>query len=428
MTKTNEEYKNKWRNIKLQKLGTTYSGLAGKKKDDFNTGESKFISYMNIYLNPSLKGEALLNVRIKDGEKQNKVKYGDLFFTTSSETPDEVGISSVLLENLECDAYLNSFCFGFRLYDFNTIDPNFAKYYFRGQSFRKQMFRIAQGATRFNLSKKYFMDTKIQIPTTINEQKRIVSILETYDSYINILGEKIDIKKKINKYLRQILLTGEKRMSGFPDEWKNIKLQKLGTTYSGLTGKNKEDFNTGESKFISYMNIYLNPSLKKEALLNVKIKDGEKQNKIQYGDLFFTTSSETPDEVGISSVLLEDFGCDAYLNSFCFGFRLHDFKTIDPNFAKHYFRGQSFRKQMFRIAQGATRFNLSKKYFMDTEIHIPSSIAEQQDIASILSSADKEIEGLETKKKLVEQQRKYLLNNLITGNIRVPGTIGNNLN
>ncbi len=73
---------------------------------------------------------------------------------------------------------------------------------------------------------------------------------------------------------------------------------------------------------------------------------------------------------------------------------------------------------MTRIAQGASRYNLSKKYFLDTAIKIPNSITEQNSIADILRVADKEIFDLEKKLSMLKDQKKYLLNNLITGTIR----------
>lgn len=124
--------------------------------------------------------------------------------------------------------------------------------------------------------------------------------------------------------------------------------------------------------------------------------------------------------MGISSVLLDKNVEDVYLNSFCFGFRLNDFKTITPIFAQYYFRGQGFRKQMTRIAQGASRYNLSKKYFLDTKISIPKDAGEQVAIANILMAAHNEIDALKKELTLLKEQKKYLLNNLITGKIRTP--------
>ena len=80
-------------------------------------------------------------------------------------------------------------------------------------------------------------------------------------------------------------------------------LGEIGTFYGGLSGKSKEDFKDGNAKFITYMNVFSNISLRVDMPETVKIAPNEKQNTIQYGDVLFTGSSETPDECGISSVL-----------------------------------------------------------------------------------------------------------------------------
>ena len=249
------------------------------------------------------------------------------------------------------------------------------------------------------------------------EQERVVAVLETWDNYLELLDKKIALKNQLKKGLMQQLLTGKMRLPGFIETYRKFKFASLGNTYAGITGKTKDDFGTGDP-YISYMNIYSNPKV------NIAISDqvniGEsRQSTVQYGDLFFTTSSETPGEVGISSVLLDRVGPKVYLNSFCFGFRLDNFDILLPDFARFYLRGQEFRKKMVRIAQGASRYNLSKKYFMETEVTIPS-IDEQRILSNLFEVLDNEILLLQIRKQQVAYQKKYLLKNLITGTIRTP--------
>ena len=99
----------------LEEVGTFYNGVTGKSKEDFVDGNAKFITYMNIFKNPSLRTDVEDTIRITEGECQNKIQYGDILFTTSSETPDECGMSSVLEVHTNESLYLNSFCFGIRL-------------------------------------------------------------------------------------------------------------------------------------------------------------------------------------------------------------------------------------------------------------------------------------------------------------------------
>ena len=115
-------------------------------------------------------------------------------------------MSSVLLDDIS-DLYLNSFCFGYRLHDFNTLLPSFAGYYFRSENFRSILNKLAQGSTRFNLSKNELMKEKISIPS-LEEQNKIVHILRLADKEIEFLKADLSQQKILKKSLMQLLLTG----------------------------------------------------------------------------------------------------------------------------------------------------------------------------------------------------------------------------
>ena len=251
----------------------------------------------------------------------------------------------------------------------------------------------------------------------IEEQQRIVSVLSLWDTAIAkqiALIEQLTLRKR---GLMQQLLTGKKRLKGFEGEWKEVRLGDVGAAYSGLINKNKDDFENGNALFITYMNVFSNGKINTNNLGQVRILPSEKQEKVQYGDIFFTVSSETPDEVGMASVLLNEIQ-NTYLNSFCFGYRLNDFKTIIPIYASYFFRGNDFRKEMFKIAQGSTRFNISKTEVLSMIITIPS-IEEQNAIASVLVNADKEIEIQKQKLAALQEQKKGLMQVLLTGKKRI---------
>ena len=118
------------------------------------------------------------------------------------------------------------------------------------------------------------------------------------------------------------------------------KLGEIGNFFGGLTGKSKEDFKNGNAKFITYRNIYSNPSLNLDIEDKVKILDNEKQYIVRYGDILFTGSSETPDECGMSSIVTVQTNENLYLNSFCFGLRLHNLEEYNLHFLKHLLRSQ----------------------------------------------------------------------------------------
>ena len=148
-------------------------------------------------------------------------------------------------------------------------------------------------------------------------------------------------------------------------------LGELGDFYTGLSGKCKDDFKDGNAKFVTYMNVYSNPGLKVDIEDRVKIAAGERQNTLEKGDVLFTGSSETPEECGMSSGLLDDPKEPMYLNSFCFGFRMLDKERFEPGFLKHLFRSSELRKQITKTANGVTRFNVSKVKMAKVSIPVP---------------------------------------------------------
>jgi len=198
-----------------------------------------------------------------------------------------------------------------------------------------------------------------------------------------------------------------------PDGVEFKRLGELGTFYGGLSGKSKEDFSNGNETFITYMNVFSNISLDTETKARVQIKKGEKQNTIQYGDILFTGSSETPEECGMSSVLTERVDEKLYLNSFCFGLRLNDRMLLLPNFSKYLFRSEEIRKQIKRTANGVTRFNVSKKKMEKVIIPLPP-LTVQREIVRILDSFAELTAELTAEHTARQKQYEYYRDRLLT--------------
>lgn len=157
------------------------------------------------------------------------------------------------------------------------------------------------------------------------------------------------------------------RFKGYNDDWEQRKLGDIGQTYTGLSGKTKDDFGHGQAQFVTYMNVFSNPISNPK--MNEPIEVDSKQNEVGVGDVFFTTSSETPKEVGMTSVLIEKQG-KMYLNSFCFGYRLYE--KYDSYYLAYMFRSSSFREKIILLAQGISRYNISKNKVMEIDVFIPS--------------------------------------------------------
>lgn len=157
----------------------------------------------------------------------------------------------------------------------------------------------------------------------------------------------------------------------------------VGKTYTGLSGKTKDDFGHGQAQFITYMNVFSNPV----ALLDLteSVEVDRSQNQVLFGDVLFTTSSETPEEVGMSSVWLGNTE-NIYLNSFCFGYR--PAVKFNPYYLAYMLRSSSMRKKITFLAQGISRYNISKNKMMDIEIPTPS-VAEQKQIGEYFCNLDR---------------------------------------
>jgi type I restriction enzyme S subunit len=135
------------------------------------------------------------------------------------------------------------------------------------------------------------------------------------------------------------------------------------------------------------------------------------------GDLFFNGSSETPEEVGMCAVLVEAVS-GVYLNSFCFGFRLHDGAPADGLFLAYFFRSGEGRKLLYSLAQGVTRHNLSKVALMAIEFLMPS-LPEQVAIAGVLSDMDAELAALENRREKSRALKQGMIQELLTGRTRL---------
>jgi len=257
----------------------------------------------------------------------------------------------------------------------------------------------------------------LPIPSLIQEQSRIASALTSIDNLIASLDKLIEKKKNIKKGTMQQLLTGKKRLKGFTEPWVEKVLGQVGKTYSGLTGKTKDDFGVGNARYITFLNVLNNPILKPFLFENVNVNDNERQNQARKGDLFFNTSSETPEEVGICSMLEDDFD-ELYLNSFCFGYRLND-QSIYPKYLSYYFRSKEGRKLMTMLAQGVTRYNMSKSAFNAAKISMPASIDEQKAITDILECIDHDIESISIKNAKYVSIKQGMMQQLLTGRIRL---------
>ncbi len=270
-----------------------------------------------------------------------------------------------------------------------------------------------------NLSGEILRSLLIATPQP-DEQRAIAEVLSDVDELIEALDKLIAKKRAIKQAAMQQLLTGKTRLPGFSGKWETKRLGEIGETFGGLSGKTKADFGHGAARYIPFMNVIYNTVIDPTDLESVDIRPGESQNQVQKGDLFFNGSSETPEEVGMCAVLLEELS-NTFLNSFCFGFRLRNYNDALGLYLAYYVRSIEGRKLLYSLAQGATRYNLSKANFLQLQMPLPT-IAEQRAIATVLSDMDAAIEALEKRRDKIEQIKQGMMQVLLTGRVRLTGT------
>ncbi|GAA5468624.1 hypothetical protein Saur08_01089 [Staphylococcus aureus] len=260
-----------------------------------------------------------------------------------------------------------------------------------------------------NITKKDIEQFKVPY-VSINEQQKIGEFFSKLDRQIELEEQKLELLQQQKKGYMQKIFSQELRFKDengedYP-EWEEKQLGELGVTYAGLSGKAKEDFGFGKDVYVSYVNVFKNNIATLEMVENVSIKPGEKQNNVKFGDILFTTSSEVPHEVDMSSVWLYEKD-NVYLNSFCFGFRT-TVSFINPIFLARYLRSFEMRKLITILAQGSTRFNISKKELMKLIVKIPR-LDEQNRIINLFSILDGGIELQSMKVRKLKKRKQGLL-------------------
>ena len=251
----------------------------------------------------------------------------------------------------------------------------------------------------------------------LKEQEAIAEALSDADAAIESFDALIVKKRDVKQATMQQLLTGRTRLPGFTADWKEVRLGDLGSTFGGLTGKSSKDFGDGNSSFVTFMNVMSNVVLNNQGTEKVRIGNGERQSQLLEGDVIFNGSSETPEEVGFGSAVPTELS-GIYLNSFCFGFRRKDTKSLDPKFFAYLTRSPLGRDIIRPMAQGSTRYNIAKTNLLNGRFPLPP-LKEQEAIAEALTVMDDELEALTEQVSKLRMMKEGMMQDLLTGKVRL---------
>lgn len=395
-----------WEQRKLKEISTYIRGSFPQPYTNLEFYDEKngkpFVQVADIGFDLKLNSDTKAHISKLAEPKSRFVKAGKVVVALQGSIEKSIGRTAIT----QYDAYFDRTILIFEEYKIPIDKIYFAQIIKKLFEHEKEK---AWGATISTITKAHLNDFIIGVPS-IEEQQKIGTFFKQLDDTIALHQRKLDLLKETKKGFLQKMFpkngakVPEIRFPGFTEDWEERKLGGIGKTYTGLTGKSKEDFGHGDAKFVTYMNVFQNPKATLEQLENVEIDP--RQNEVKKGDVFFTTSSETPEEVGMSSVWTHDIN-NIYLNSFTFAYR----PTIkfDLDYLAFMLRSQSVRKKIIYLAQGISRYNISKTKMMDISVPIPVNFEEQQKIGAFFKQLDDTIALHQRKLDLLKETKKGFL-------------------
>jgi type I restriction enzyme, S subunit len=364
----------------------------------------------------------------EDYNKEDVLEEGDLLFNTRN-TLELVGKVAIWKNELP-----------FAVYNSNLMRMNFDKkfvasnwfmnYVFNSHSSLGQLRGIATGTTSVAAIYGRDLETiKFALPP-LPEQKAIAHILNLMDTAINQNNQIIAQKELRKKWLMQNLLTGKKRLKGFEKEkWEIIKLVNICEfikTYSiSRDGLTKEE--DGSSVYCIhygdihafYENAFLDFAIQKNIpqIIDEKHVVNEK-DYLQEGDIIMADASEDYEGVGeiVEVVNLNNKIAVGGLHTIVLR---GNSEIIGNKFRGYLFSSETVRNILRKMATGSSVYSVTKTTLQNLSVIIPNSLKEQTAIAQLLQAADKEIQLLKTKTEKLRQQKKGMMQVLLTGKKRL---------
>lgn len=271
--------------------------------------------------------------------------------------------------------------------------------------------RTSEGGIVSRLYNNEIRKTEIVIPP-FEEQKKIAEILGTWDRAIEELTDLITEKKELKRGLMQLLLTGTQRLPGFSASWKQVKLAELFDVKKGA-GLSKDVLDKeGKESCILYGELYTTyPEIVRSVISRTDISEGVRS---EYGDILIPGSTTTTGiDLANATALLEKgvlLGGDINI--------LRKKQELSSEFFA-YLLTHAYRFELAKLAQGITIVHLYGESLKNVDVVVPTDTAEQKAIADVLSKADSEIDLLNQQLNVLREQKRGLMQKLLTGEIRV---------
>lgn len=361
------------------------------------------LNYVDVYHHKYIDA-SIPQMQVSASEKKIKdctVEKGDIFVTPSSETIDDIGHSSVITENIE-NAVYSYHIMRYRLFEKNMLLSYYINYFFDTDNVKSQILKKAQGLTRFGLSKDKFASLQIPIPS-LQEQERIVGILDTFTASIDNLKEQIAQRRKQYEHYRDQLLD----LVGKPGvEMKT--LGEIGKCVAGATPSTKENsyWDNGTIPWMSSGEVHQGVVTHTASFITQKGYDNASTKMLPIGTVVIALAGQgkTRGTTAITAIEL----CTN--QSLC-GVVIED-EGILNKYVYYYLKTRY--NDLRRVSSGdGTRGGLNLKMIGAYPIPLPS-LSEQQRIVSILDTFEASIGNLEAQLAERQKQYEYYRNRLLT--------------
>ena len=401
---------NTWETVLLGDLFVFKNGL-NKAKRFFGSG-TPIVNYMDVFERPGLRlGDLSGRVSLTPEEIRNfKVQKGDVFFTRTSETVEDIGVASVMLYEPH-DTVFSGFVLRARPCD-GRLNDNYKQYCFANRVVRSQIISNATYTTRALTNGRILSTVWIAVPP-IPEQRAIAEALSDVDGLLNALEALITKKQVIKQATMQQLLTGKTRLPGFSGAWERGILADFGVFQSGsgfpLAFQGHQSGNypffkvsdlsgEGNQLFMNRANHYISESVRRKL-----------------GAIRFKPESIVFAKIG-AAIFLERkrlLSQESCLDNNMMAFTLtNDFAC--PRFFYYIF----LRIELGKLVSATALPALSGRHIGAVSISIPP-LAEQRAIASVLSDMDAEIAGLEQRRDKTRAIKQGMMQQLLTGRVRL---------
>lgn len=285
-------------------------------------------------------------------------------------------------------------------------------YFYIDSLYDKLRLLSAGDGGRGGLNKQILQNLEIAMPP-LNEQHHIASALTSIDNLISSLGKLIEKKKNIKQGAMQQLLTGKTRLKGFSEPWVKRKLGDNATIQRGGSPRPIEAYLTTNRDGINWIKIgdvRPNDKFIRHTVEKIIPEGISHSRQVYKGDFILSNSMSFG-----RPYILDIDGCihDGWLV-------IKDYSnTYDMDFLYYILSSDTVFEQYIAMAAGSSVKNLNKEKVANVMLFAPQSLAEQRAIATILNKMDNEITALETKKAKYEAIKQGMMQQLLTGKIRL---------